>query len=709
MIKARRISFQIKLVIFFVILTIAFFIPVGTLVFKRIKADINSSKKRELITLSDKIGNTIDRFLFERYGDIQVMAQSPLFKNKNVDNKLKLEYIESVRNAYKTYDYIFLSDSSGNVKVLSGNLSNDIGYKFWLTEALRGKIVVSNFILDNKNLYNIYFAAPVFDKNNKISGAVVEKMNFNSIQNIIKNVAIGKKGYAYLTNNRGNTFLFPQKYNFSLQNEMDTSTRGTFYSNHENTQYISAFSKIKKFDTQKVSWYLVVEQPVKEAFDVTTKFENYTIGVWSISLIILIILIMIMSRIITKPIRKLVEEAQNITERDIIKGNVHIDSNDEIGSLAKSFNAILSNLQEMMNQVLEISGEVASLSELREYTYKFFEDIPNGLIIIDNTGKITTFNKEAYEIIGLSSEELVGKYYSDFLNSHISSLIDLLKDSLENQTIYIKHIIKIKNNYGKELPIMINTSIQKDNSGNLLGVVGIFRTLREIEKFEESVLRAKNLASLGALSAGVAHEIRNPLTSIKGYAQYVKLELGDNNELSNDMDIILSEVDRLNDLIDRFLKFARPEKPKLELGNINNLILSVVKLVNKDAQESNVIIKTKLQNMHNIYLDYDQMEQVLINLMLNSIQAMPQGGELKIISSIILSDTLEIIISDTGIGIQPDDFDKIFQPFFTTKNKGTGLGLAICYRIIENHGGLIEVNSKVNLGTNIIIKLPIKK
>lgn len=175
------------------------------------------------------------------------------------------------------------------------------------------------------------------------------------------------------------------------------------------------------------------------------------------------------------------------------------------------------------------------------------------------------------------------------------------------------------------------------------------------------------------------------------------------------MDIILSEVDRLNDLIERFLKFARPEKPKLELGKVNNLILSVIKLVSKDAQDSNVVIKTSLENMDSIYLDYDQMEQVLLNLMINSIQAMPQGGQLKIASSIILSDTLEIIISDTGIGIQPDDFDKIFQPFFTTKNKGTGLGLAICYRIIENHGGLIEVNSKVGLGTNIIIKLPIKK
>ncbi len=222
------------------------------------------------------------------------------------------------------------------------------------------------------------------------------------------------------------------------------------------------------------------------------------------------------------------------------------------------------------------------------------------------------------------------------------------------------------------------------------------------------MVRAKNLASVGALSAGMAHEIRNPLTSIKGYAQFIKLELGESNPLNEDINIIINEVDRLNGILDRFLAFARPNQPKLESCNVNDIINDIVKLLSKDALPKNIILKTELETLPNSSLDYEQIEQAVLNVAINAVQAMKDGGILTLNTHYNAVEKLvEISISDTGPGITNESFEDIFEPFYTTKPKGTGLGLAITSTIIESHKGFIEVKSVPGQGTQFIIKLPI--
>ena len=168
------------------------------------------------------------------------------------------------------------------------------------------------------------------------------------------------------------------------------------------------------------------------------------------------------------------------------------------------------------------------------------------------------------------------------------------------------------------------------------------------------------------------------------------------------------EVDRLNGIIDRFLSFARPRELNLELFNINKVLKAVLKLIEKEILQSNISVQTKFGQLPEMYLDYDQMEQVILNIIINAIDSMPNGGTLKIFSTFYEnSGIIEIGICDTGEGILSESFDKIFEPFFTTKDKGTGLGLAICSRIVENHNGIIEVSSTPQIGTKFIIKLPI--
>ena len=187
--KIKDYSIKLKLIIFFTFVSIILFIAVGLVFFRSTKIAVNNSKEKELLTLSQETGNKIERFLFERYGDIQVMEESPLLKRNDIDNSLKLEYLESVRKAYKTYDFILTTNIKGKVENVAGNIGNDINYKKCVRTVLDNKINTSDITyLPNEKLYVIYMAAPLKDMNGNLKGAVVEKVNFSSIIDIVKNV-----------------------------------------------------------------------------------------------------------------------------------------------------------------------------------------------------------------------------------------------------------------------------------------------------------------------------------------------------------------------------------------------------------------------------------------------------------------------------------------------------------------------------------------
>ena len=234
-------------------------------------------------------------------------------------------------------------------------------------------------------------------------------------------------------------------------------------------------------------------------------------------------------------------------------------------------------------------------------------------------------------------------------------------------------------------------------------------SMDELKNYQQQLIFSERMRSLGELAAGLAHEIKNPLTSIKGYAQLIKIELSDSN-MASDVDIIIDEVERLNRIVDRFLSFARPKELKLKPAKVNDVIIETVKTLELELKKSNIKLSFYIKETPYVMLDFDEMEQVIMNLVLNSIQSIEKDGEIKITTGYEkLLDMVFIIIKDNGMGIKNEDTDKIFEPFYTTKDKGTGLGLAICSRIIENHKGFIELNSEYGSGTEFIIKLPATK
>ena len=237
------------------------------------------------------------------------------------------------------------------------------------------------------------------------------------------------------------------------------------------------------------------------------------------------------------------------------------------------------------------------------------------------------------------------------------------------------------------------------------------RKLREqtevLFQTEEQLRRADRLSALGELSAGMAHEIRNPLGSIKGAAEILRDDYRPDDPKAEFVQILLRETDRLNAILQEFLDFARPKPPALRATEVNEIIESVLMLITQPARKAKVTIEKRLDPaIGRRDLDGELLKQAFLNLLLNALQAMPGGGTLNV-ESRLRDGMLEVLITDTGTGIAPDDRRKLFSPFFTTKKDGTGLGLAITYRIVRNHQGTIDVDTAPGAGTTFTVRIPV--
>ena len=344
---------------------------------------------------------------------------------------------------------------------------------------------------------------------------------------------------------------------------------------------------------------------------------------------------------------------------------------------------------------------------MQSYTQQVVDSMANGLISLDPQGNVVTMNRQAYRILAVPQHEPVeGKRLADVLILHDLDLFQLLASG---QTV-LEQEVRCTNPIDQSpLPLNLSASTLSDNEGNRLGSVLLVRDLRDVKALQEQVKRSERLASLGKLAAGVAHEIRNPLGSLKGFLQYFYRKLDLQTQDKTYLTVMIHEVDRLNAVISHLLDFAHPKAPDRQPCDMAELIHHVLTFIEGDLQTSQISTVLELaESLPHIALDRDQITQVLLNIFLNAIQATDAGGRI-IIGAAVFDDShqLELRITDTGRGIAVEDVSKVFDPFFSTKKQGTGLGLAIAYTIIENHEGQILVESQEGHGTTFRIVLPI--
>jgi len=345
----------------------------------------------------------------------------------------------------------------------------------------------------------------------------------------------------------------------------------------------------------------------------------------------------------------------------------------------------------------------SSLSRIKAFSDSLVENMPIGLIATDAGGRLSAFNQTAEAILKRTAAEVLGKPAEEILPGSCRELFRTL--AAERRLIEREFDCAVEE--GRTIPLEIIATTLCEENGAFVGHILLFRDMTEIRRLEEEVARSRRLASLGSLAAGVAHEIRNPLSSIKGFATWFRERYRDNPEDRETAEVMIREVDRLNRVITQLLEFARPLTMHRVPTPLQAVIRHALKMVEGEAQAKRIMVETDLSlEVGEIPLDADRMTQVLLNLFQNAITAMEAGGVLRISLARRDEKTIRIIIADTGVGIPKEDLPRVFDPYFTTRPSGTGLGLAIVQKIVEAHGGEVRLESEPGRGTTATILLP---
>ncbi|NLX19139.1 MAG: GAF domain-containing protein [Desulfobulbus sp.] len=351
-------------------------------------------------------------------------------------------------------------------------------------------------------------------------------------------------------------------------------------------------------------------------------------------------------------------------------------------------------------------GQVMTERNFRE---NILESSPNSMITINLKKEVTSINRRTEELFRLRRKDVLGVQVGELFPAEIVRIITLALD--DHAVVNRKEIHQIGRD-GTPVILGITSSLLRTHQGSLIGAMLIVRDLTEEKKTEELIRRLDRLTSLGQVSAGIAHEIRNPLTSINFNVQLLAKKGVSSDAARRLLDDTQEGIDRIRTLVKGMLGFAKPSLPSLQNDSLPRVIEGAVSLM--DSQLKKKKVKVALELQHSLPLavfDAHQIQQVLVNLLLNSMEAMPEGGTISIAGvhekgSKKQRDHILLRISDQGCGIPKEHLSRIFNPFFTTKAEGTGLGLSIVHKIMEQHGASIDVISEQNHGTTFILRFP---
>ena len=343
-----------------------------------------------------------------------------------------------------------------------------------------------------------------------------------------------------------------------------------------------------------------------------------------------------------------------------------------------------------------------SLSRIKIFSEALVKNMPIGLIALDHQGKIVTCNEKAQAVLEVACSDALSREALTVLPEPLKKILVELPASGG----FLERDIQLISAEGK-VHIWETVAAGLMDEGIPTGRILLIRDVTAIRQMENEVTRTRHLNSIGSLAAGVAHEIRNPLSSIKGFAVYFKERLSGNKEDEQTADVMIAETERLNRVISQLIEFARPLKLKKEKVQFMELVQHTIKLIAADAQKNKISVEINAATkMPAVEVDPDKIKQVLLNIFLNSLAALKDGGKLTI-ELATRADNLSVIISDNGAGIEKMDLPKIYDPYFTSKPAGTGLGLAVVQKIMEAHGAKIDVESTAAQGTKAYLHFPL--
>jgi PAS domain S-box-containing protein len=428
----------------------------------------------------------------------------------------------------------------------------------------------------------------------------------------------------------------------------------------------------------------------------------------------------LVARRITRPARQLADGVAAIA-RGEFDHRIDPGRPDELGRLAVAFNEMAAQLRQHRTD-LEVADAAlrqrfAELSDLKSYTDDILRSFMNGLVTLDLDGRVVTVNPVAETLIGSPAGGLTGRPATEVFH-RLPELRDLLLETLRTRVGVAQAFLMLPRGDGQSVPVEVATTPLRGAEGQALGVVAILRDLTPVRQLEDQLRRSDRLAALGTLAAGLAHEIKNPLTSIMTFSRHIIRRFDDERFRQRFQSVVPRELERINAIVDGLLRLARPARLALAPVHLTSLLDQALELYAPQIEARRIRVRREWAvGMPPIPGDSEHLYQAFLNLVGNAIDAMEEGGGTLTVRLGWLPETegfgaardrVVVEVMDTGSGIKPDETPDVFNPFFTTKSGGTGLGLAIAHKIIEDHGGAVTFRSTPGQGTVFTVALPIR-
>ncbi len=428
----------------------------------------------------------------------------------------------------------------------------------------------------------------------------------------------------------------------------------------------------------------------------------------------------VIARRISRPVQQLADGAVALA-RGEWNQRIEARSDDEIGRLATAFNHMVAELAQQRVALEDANAELRrrfeELADLKSYTDNILASLTSGIVTIDLDGRIVTLNPAAELMTGFFAGEVCGHYCTEVF-APTPDLGELLMETLANRIPVLGVTLALRRRNGRVTPVELSAAPLRGGDGKELGVVGVFRDLTRVRQLEDRLRRSDRLAAIGELAAGLAHEIKNPLTSLLTFSRHLTRRFEDPEFRQKFLTVVPRELERINTIVERLLELARPARLTFTPVRLPALLERVLELYGErlDAQGIRVM-RDWPRDVPAVWADHEALYRAVVNLVANALDAMSRGGQLTLRLALTDVDPLTgartnarpvvIEVEDSGHGIPRGDLDRVFNPFFSTKDGGTGLGLALTQKIVEDHGGSIDVRSAPGEGAVFRIALPL--
>ncbi len=432
------------------------------------------------------------------------------------------------------------------------------------------------------------------------------------------------------------------------------------------------------------------------------------------------------AEVIGRPLRLFLKggevEAERIRKQLLERDSVHLFDTEIVGkdrkvvpiqlsaSTLKDASGSTAGFIAICHDLSPLRNLETAMAEKDQFFASILRNSADAILTMDAQERVTSWNKGAEDIFGYSEEEMLGRPLDVLLPEELKRERELEKiSSIARNEGYLRsfHTRRVTKD-GQLIDVIFTRTAIKNSQGDIVGYSSVLKDVTEQRLIERHLAQMEKLSAIGELSAGLAHEIKNPLAGIKGAIEIIREGVPEDNPHRAILGEVLSEVSRIDRIVMSLLSYAKPKKldfVKVELGNLIRNVISFLRNL-ADGKRINLRFAGP-QEVPWLNADENEIKQLFLNLILNSIEALPEGGEVIVHLEVLPENRLRVEVSDNGPGIPPENLSHVFRPFFTTKIEGTGLGLATCKQIVAEYGGDIQVKSEVGKGTRFSIELPL--